>query len=132
MSVILPRMFVLLPPRLSARITQTGSAGSNFSRTVCLEGSKRPQTIPAEAKYDEMFLQKRKLVDLFYSPCYLPGISPCTHRGITLQQTEFIDKYFFHSSSEKIRLDISCEFAARQRIHMKNQALFFLNIKVKN
>ena len=25
---------------------------------------------------------------------------------------------------EKIRLDISCEPSARQRIHMKNQALF--------
>ena len=30
----------------------------------------------------------------------------------------------FHSFSEKIRLDISCESSAKQRIHMKLQALF--------
>ena len=32
----------------------------------------------------------------------------------------------------KIRLDISSESSARQRIHMKNQALFFLKDKLKN
>ena len=31
---------------------------------------------------------------------------------------------FFSCFSEKIRFDISCEFSARQRIHMKHQALF--------
>ena len=31
---------------------------------------------------------------------------------------------FFHCFSEKIRLDISCESSARQRIHMKHQVLF--------
>ena len=35
-----------------------------------------------------------------------------------------IHKYFFKRFSEKIRLDISCESSARQRIHMKHQALF--------
>ena len=35
-----------------------------------------------------------------------------------------IYKYFFGYFSEKIRLDISCESSARQRIHMKQQALF--------
>ena len=34
-----------------------------------------------------------------------------------------IHKYFFIVFLEKIRLDISCE-SSRQRIHMKNQALF--------
>ena len=33
-------------------------------------------------------------------------------------------KYFFHHFSEKIRLDVSSESSARQRIHMKHQALF--------
>ena len=40
-------------------------------------------------------------------------------------------KYFFHCFSEKIRLDISCESSARQRIHMKLQALSSSKIKVK-
>ena len=40
-----------------------------------------------------------------------------------------IYKYFFIVFSEKIRLDISCESSARQRIHMKNQALFSLKDK---
>ena len=33
-------------------------------------------------------------------------------------------KYFFIVFSEKIRLDVSSESSAGQRIHMKNQALF--------
>ena len=33
--------------------------------------------------------------------------------------------------SEKIRLDVSSESSARQRIHMKNQALFSLKDKSK-
>ena len=35
-----------------------------------------------------------------------------------------IHKYFFHCFSEKIRLDVASESSARQRIHMKHQALF--------
>ena len=36
-------------------------------------------------------------------------------------------EYFFHFIfSEKVRLDISWESSARQRIHMKHPALFFL------
>ena len=34
-----------------------------------------------------------------------------------------IHKYFFSLFSEKIRLDVSSESSASQRIHMKNQAL---------
>ena len=35
-----------------------------------------------------------------------------------------IYEYFFIIFSEKIRLDISCESSARQRIHMEHQATF--------
>ena len=42
-----------------------------------------------------------------------------------------IHKYFFIVFSEKIRLDVSSESSARQRIHMKNQALFFSKDKSK-
>ena len=41
-----------------------------------------------------------------------------------------IHKYF-HGFSEKIRLDVSSESSARQRIHMKNQALFSWKDKSK-
>ena len=34
-----------------------------------------------------------------------------------------IHNYFFHRFSEKIRLDVSSDSSARQRIHMKNRAL---------
>ena len=37
--------------------------------------------------------------------------------------------FFFHCFSENIRLDVSSESSARQRIHMKNQALFSLKDK---
>ena len=40
-----------------------------------------------------------------------------------------IHKYFFVCFSEKIRLGVSSESSARQRIHMKNQALFSLKDK---
>ena len=42
-----------------------------------------------------------------------------------------IHKYFFIVFSEKIRLDVSSESSARQRIHMKNQALISLKDKIK-
>ena len=38
---------------------------------------------------------------------------------------------FFHCFSEKIRFDVSSESSARQRIHMKNQALFSSKDKSK-
>ena len=42
-----------------------------------------------------------------------------------------IHKYFFYCFSEKIRLDVSSESSAGQRIHMKNQALFSAKDKSK-
>ena len=39
--------------------------------------------------------------------------------------------FFFYCFSEKIRLDVSSESSARQRIHMKNQALFSSKDKSK-
>ena len=39
---------------------------------------------------------------------------------------------FFHCFSEKIRLDVSSESSARQRIHMKIKSYFLRKIKVKN
>ena len=42
-----------------------------------------------------------------------------------------IPKYFFHCFSEKISLDVSSESSARQRIYMKNQALFSSKDKSK-
>ena len=52
------------------------------------------------------------------------------HYQSRLQQTTFINIFslFF---SEKIRLDVSSESSARQRIHMKNQALFSSKEKSK-
>ena len=38
----------------------------------------------------------------------------------------------FHCFSENIRLDVSSESSARQRIHMKIKPYFLLKIKVKN
>ena len=41
------------------------------------------------------------------------------------------NRIFFHCFSKKIRLDISCESSAKQRIHMKHQASFSLKDKSK-
>ena len=53
--------------------------------------------------------------------------------SITITADDSLE-YYFHCFSEKLRLDISCDFPARhgiscesparQRIHMKHQALF--------
>ena len=40
-----------------------------------------------------------------------------------------IHKYFFHYFSEKLTLNISSESSARQRVHMKHQALFYMKDK---
>ena len=42
-----------------------------------------------------------------------------------------IHKCFFIVFSEKIRLDVSSESSARQRIHMKSQALFTSKLKIR-
>ena len=44
---------------------------------------------------------------------------------------EDIHKYFFIVFQRKIRLDVSSEFSARQRIRMKNQVLFSSKEKSK-
>ena len=43
-----------------------------------------------------------------------------------------IHKYYFMVFQKKIRLDVSSESSARQRIHLKHQALFSLKDKSKN
>ena len=48
---------------------------------------------------------------------------------ITTAAYAFIN--IFNCFSEKIRLGVSSEFSARQRIHMKNQALFYSKDKSK-
>ena len=40
-------------------------------------------------------------------------------------------EFFFHCFSEKIKTNISCESSARQRIHMKYQALISWKDKSK-
>ena len=45
-------------------------------------------------------------------------------RQSRLQRTTFIDT-FFYFFLKKIKLYISCEYSARQRIHMKLQAFKF-------
>ena len=51
------------------------------------------------------------------------SFKPLKHQT-KLQQTTL---YFFSFCLlKKIRLDFSCEFSARQRIHMKHQVLFCL------
>ena len=59
---------------------------------------------------------------------YLTGILTLKRQS-RLQQTTFIN--IFHSFSEKIRLDVSSESSAGQRIHMKNQVLFSSRDKSK-
>ena len=54
-----------------------------------------------------------------------------TLKGPITNAADNIHKYFFHCFPEKIRLDVSSESSARQRIHMKNQALFSSKDKSK-
>ena len=54
-----------------------------------------------------------------------------THKAPITTAADNIHKYFFIVFSEKIRCDFSSESSARQRIHMKNQALFSSKDKSK-
>ena len=54
-----------------------------------------------------------------------------TLKALITTAADDIPKYFFIVFSEKLRLDVSCESSARQRIHMKHQALFFSKDKSK-
>ena len=47
-----------------------------------------------------------------------------TLKGPVTTAADCIINIFFHCFSGKIRLDVSSESSASQRIHMKNQALF--------
>ena len=55
-----------------------------------------------------------------------------THKAPITTAADNINKYLFIVFQRKIRLDVSSESSARQRIDMKNQALFSRKIKVKN
>ena len=64
------------------------------------------------------------------------GSVPIHLKSLTLKapittEADDIHRLFFHYFSEKMRLDVSSESSARQRIHMKNQALFSLKDKSK-
>ena len=66
-----------------------------------------------------------------YVNACLPHVMPLTLKVPITTATEDIHKYFFIVFSEKIRLHVSSESSARQRIHMKNQALFSSKDKSK-
>ena len=70
-------------------------------------------------------MKMAELLPLEADPSSLTLMAP-----ITIAADDSLE-YFFHCFSEKIRLDISCESSAWQRIHMKHQALFFLKDKSK-
>ena len=61
------------------------------------------------------------LLHLLFSFPNIVVVHPLKHQS-RLQQTTFINTFslFFREK----RLDISCKSSARQRIHMKHQALF--------
>ena len=58
-------------------------------------------------------------------------IACLTLKALITTAADDIHKYFFHCFSGKIRLEVSSESSARQRIHRKNQALFSLKDKSK-
>ena len=53
-------------------------------------------------------------------------------KAAIMSAADKIHKYFYIVFQKKIRLDISCESSAKQRIHMKHQALFSSKDKSKN
>ena len=60
-----------------------------------------------------------------------PESEPYLLRAPIMTAADDIHKYCFHCFSEKIKLDVSSESSARQRIHTKNQALFSSKDKSK-
>ena len=60
-----------------------------------------------------------------------PFYSLLTLKAPIATAADDIHKYLFNCFSEKIRFDVSSESSARQRIHMKHQALFSSKDKSK-
>ena len=63
--------------------------------------------------------------------CKQESVSFLTLKVPITTAADDIHEYFFIVVLEKIRLDISCESSARQRIHIKHQALFCSKDKSK-
>ena len=61
----------------------------------------------------------------------MPLQQSITLKAPIMTAADDIHKYFSIVFSEKIRLDVSSESSARQRIHKKNQALFSSEDKSK-
>ena len=79
--------------------------------------------------YDRFVLIACTVVSTFLSL----SVTLSTFKAPITTAADDFQKYFFIVFSEKIRFDVSSESSARQRIHMKNQALFFFRkIKVKH
>ena len=71
------------------------------------------------------------LQSFFYSHAYsMDPLEPTgtlkdlTRKAPIMTAADDSHEIFFHCFSEKMRLDVSSESSARQRIHMKNQAVF--------
>ena len=64
---------------------------------------------------------------------YDPNAGKFMHLSLKAPVTTAADDIhkYFHCFSEKIKLDVSSESSARQRIHVKNQALFSSKDKSK-
>ena len=62
---------------------------------------------------------------------YLIVLIPYSRLLLTLKVPIMTAADNIHCFSEKIRLDVSSESSARQRIHLKNQTLFSLKDKSK-
>ena len=82
--------------------------------TVCKHKGKKNLNIVCSKKI--------KFPDLLYPD--KPSSVLLTLKAPITTAADDIHKYFFHCFSEKLRLDVSSESSARQRIHLKNQALF--------
>ena len=66
-----------------------------------------------------------------YGVCRFNNFHRCSLKAQITNAADDIYKFLFYCFSEKIRLDVLSEASARQRIHMKNQALFSLKDKSK-
>ena len=110
--------FLLLPRRHALSLGGPRWLGSSWQRGIAESGSSQLSTLMIETPGD---------LASSWKGAHCCGYGPYT---CTLIKNLMMTLIFYFYLLKKIRLDFSCESSAKQRIHMKYQALFYGRINI--
>ena len=119
--------------KLSGQVEGVITEGDKISQQ--LEESDPSESLRIQAEVEQLKVNRKKSGFIGLNFAFLSigvyFVWTLTLKAPITTAADHLHKHFFYCFSEKIRLDISYESFARQRIHMKNQALFSSKDKSK-